>query len=138
MEVYTQHASVESRNRNLLLEATHGAFRAAAAQLVFAAQTGATAQRTVILFMFPAMQGLAAEASRAACKGEAQRGIPSGAHVKTAYNGVAVPANGQPIQYSGGAFQVPGAPVIPFIEGDGTGRDIWKASRRVFDAAVER
>ncbi len=88
--------------------------------------------------MFPAMQGLAAEASRAACKGEAQRGIPSGAHVKTAYNGVAVPANGQPIQYSGGAFQVPGAPVIPFIEGDGTGRDIWKASRRVFDAAVER
>ncbi len=58
--------------------------------------------------------------------------------MKTAYNGVAVPANGQPIQYSGGAFQVPDAPVIPFIEGDGTGRDIWKASRRVFDAAVER
>jgi len=48
--------------------------------------------------------------------------------VKAAYNGVAVPANGQPIQYSGGAFQVPDAPVIPFIEGDGTGRDIWKLS----------
>src|SRR5712691_9615821 len=142
MEVYTQHASVESRNRNLLLEATHRALRGLDRRLplnlFFAAQTGATAQRTVILFMFPAMQGLAAEASRAACKGEVQRGISSGAHVKTAYNGVAVPANGQPIQYSGGAFQVPGAPVIPFIEGDGTGRDIWKASRRVFDAAVER
>ena len=33
---------------------------------------------------------------------------------------------------------MPDVPVIPFIEGDGTGRDIWKASRRVFDAAVER
>src|SRR5712691_1904716 len=128
MEVYTQHASVESRNRNLLLEATHRALRGLDRRLplnlFFAAQTGATAQRTVILFMFPAMQGLAAEASRAACKGEVQRRISSGAHVKTAY--------------TGGAFQVPDAPVIPFIEGDGTGRDIWKASRRVFDAAVER
>src|SRR5512136_924390 len=33
---------------------------------------------------------------------------------------------------------VPDSPVIPFIEGDGTGRDIWKASVRVFDAAVEK
>ena len=32
---------------------------------------------------------------------------------------------------------MPDTPIIPFIEGDGTGRDIWKASRRVFDAAVE-
>ena len=32
---------------------------------------------------------------------------------------------------------VPDNPVIPYIEGDGTGRDIWKASQRVFDAAVE-
>ena len=37
-----------------------------------------------------------------------------------------------------GVFRVPDHPVIPFIEGDGTGRDIWKASRRVFDAAVEK
>ena len=37
-----------------------------------------------------------------------------------------------------GCFEVPDRPVIPFIEGDGTGRDIWKASRRVFDAAVEK
>jgi isocitrate dehydrogenase len=35
-------------------------------------------------------------------------------------------------------IDVPDAPIIPFIEGDGTGRDIWRASRRVFDAAVER
>jgi isocitrate dehydrogenase len=33
---------------------------------------------------------------------------------------------------------VPDHPIIPFIEGDGTGRDIWKASQRVFDAAVEK
>ena len=57
--------------------------------------------------------------------------------MKSSYNGQAVPANGTAIGYSGGELQVPDAPVIPFIEGDGTGRDIWKASRRVFDAAVE-
>ncbi len=56
--------------------------------------------------------------------------------MKTAYNGVQVPAAGKGIGYSGGELQVPDAPIIPFIEGDGTGRDIWKASRRVFDAAV--
>lgn len=58
--------------------------------------------------------------------------------MKNSYNNIPVPADGKAIQYSGGAFQVPDNPVIPFIEGDGTGRDIWKASRRVFDAAVER
>ncbi|HWG58724.1 MAG TPA: NADP-dependent isocitrate dehydrogenase [Candidatus Acidoferrales bacterium] len=58
--------------------------------------------------------------------------------MKDSYNGIAVPANGQVIEYSGGAFRVPDRPVIPFIEGDGTGRDIWKASQRVFDAAAER
>src|SRR6266496_1519775 len=54
------------------------------------------------------------------------------------YNGVPVPANGATIGYSNGKYQVPDNPVIPFIEGDGTGRDIWKASVRVFDAAVEK
>lgn len=54
------------------------------------------------------------------------------------YNGVPLPAEGAPIRYEGGKFQVPDNPIIPFIEGDGTGRDIWKASRRVFDAAVEK
>src|SRR5579863_10131441 len=53
------------------------------------------------------------------------------------YNGSAVPANGAGITYSNGRYQVPDNPLIPFIEGDGTGRDIWKASARVFDAAVE-
>src|SRR5438477_11863257 len=54
------------------------------------------------------------------------------------YNELPVPANGARITYSSGQYQVPNNPIIPFIEGDGTGRDIWKASRRVFDAAVEK
>ena len=54
------------------------------------------------------------------------------------FNGVPVPANGQPIEYSNGKYRVPDHPIVPFIEGDGTGRDIWKASVRVFDAAVEK
>ena len=54
------------------------------------------------------------------------------------FNGVAVPANGARITYSNGQYQVPDNPIVPFIEGDGTGRDIWKASVRVFDAAVEK
>jgi isocitrate dehydrogenase len=58
--------------------------------------------------------------------------------MQTTYNGLALPADGQAIQYSDGQFQVPDHPIIPFIEGDGTGRDIWKASQRVFDAAVEK
>ncbi len=58
--------------------------------------------------------------------------------MKTTYNGVAVPGEGKAIGYSGGALQVPDTPIVPFIEGDGTGRDIWKASRRVFDAAAEK
>src|SRR6266849_6475800 len=55
-----------------------------------------------------------------------------------AFNGIPVPADGQPIGYSNGKYRVPDRPIIPFIEGDGTGRDIWRASVRVFDAAVEK
>ncbi len=54
------------------------------------------------------------------------------------YNGHPVPASGARITYSDGRYQVPDNPIIPFIEGDGTGRDIWKASVRVFDAAVQK
>jgi len=45
---------------------------------------------------------------------------------------------GNKITMSGGKLNVPDQPIIPFIEGDGTGPDIWKASVRVFDAAVEK
>jgi isocitrate dehydrogenase len=58
--------------------------------------------------------------------------------MKKTYNGVAVPPAGKAIEFADGAFRVPDNPIIPFIEGDGTGRDIWKASRRVFDAAVQK
>jgi isocitrate dehydrogenase len=54
------------------------------------------------------------------------------------YNGVAVPSDGKKIGYAAGKYEVPANPIVPFIEGDGTGRDIWKASRRVFDAAVDK
>jgi isocitrate dehydrogenase len=54
------------------------------------------------------------------------------------YNGVSVPSDGKKIGYTRGKYEVPDNPIVPFIEGDGTGRDIWKASRRVFDAAVEK
>jgi isocitrate dehydrogenase len=55
-----------------------------------------------------------------------------------AYNGIPVPTDGQTIRVEAGKFIIPDNPIIPFIEGDGTGRDIWKASRKVFDAAVEK
>ncbi|MDO7906105.1 NADP-dependent isocitrate dehydrogenase [Paenibacillus sp. JX-17] len=50
----------------------------------------------------------------------------------------ALPTEGDKITIDNGKLQVPDHPVIPFIEGDGTGRDIWKASKRVLDAAVEK
>jgi isocitrate dehydrogenase len=49
-----------------------------------------------------------------------------------------VPKDGAKITLSGGRLSVPDRPIIPFIEGDGTGRDIWRASVRVLDAAVEK
>src|SRR5687768_4629800 len=51
---------------------------------------------------------------------------------------VAPPAGGAKISIQNGKLQVPDNPIIPFVEGDGTGRDIWRASVRVFDAAVEK
>ncbi|OJW20292.1 MAG: NADP-dependent isocitrate dehydrogenase [Planctomycetales bacterium 71-10] len=51
---------------------------------------------------------------------------------------VEAPAGGQKITIQGGKLNVPDRPIIPFIEGDGTGPDIWRASVRVLDAAVEK
>ena len=45
---------------------------------------------------------------------------------------------GEAIQMADGVLKVHDHPVLPFIEGDGTGRDIWRASQRVFDAAVAK
>ena len=49
-----------------------------------------------------------------------------------------VPASGAKITISGGKLQVPDRPIVPFIEGDGTGPDIWRAAVRVLDAAVAK
>src|SRR5262249_16038465 len=48
------------------------------------------------------------------------------------------PSQAQKISISGGKLKVPDRVVLPFIEGDGTGPDIWKASQKVFDASVEK
>jgi isocitrate dehydrogenase len=55
-----------------------------------------------------------------------------------AYTQVKVPADGAKITIKDGKLQVPDNPIIPFVEGDGTGRDIWRASVRVFDAAIQK
>jgi isocitrate dehydrogenase len=54
-----------------------------------------------------------------------------------AYKKIVVP-DGEKVSISGGQLQVPDRPIITFIEGDGTGPDIWAASVRVLDAAVEK
>jgi isocitrate dehydrogenase len=54
------------------------------------------------------------------------------------YSFAKVPRTGERIDYSDGKLRVPPNPIIPFVEGDGTGPDIWRASVRVFDAAVEQ
>ncbi len=57
----------------------------------------------------------------------------------SAYRHVRVPSEGERIDVGGdGVWRIPDRPIIPFIEGDGTGPDIWKASQRVFDAAVAK
>src|SRR5258705_206952 len=48
------------------------------------------------------------------------------------------PPAGEKISTSRGSLYVPDHPIVPYVEGDGTGRDIWRASQRVFDAAVEK
>src|SRR5690606_33647432 len=48
------------------------------------------------------------------------------------------PKAGDPISMKAGKLDVPDRPIVPFIEGDGTGPDIWRASRAILDAAVEK
>lgn len=55
-----------------------------------------------------------------------------------AYRYSSIPGNGEVIRIEGDDLVVPSRPIIPFIEGDGTGPDIWRATRRVLDAAVRK
>ncbi|MBK6422312.1 MAG: NADP-dependent isocitrate dehydrogenase [Gemmatimonadetes bacterium] len=54
------------------------------------------------------------------------------------YDALVAPTTGEAITMANGTLQVPDHPIIPFIEGDGTGPDIWRASRAVFDGAVRK
>ncbi|HXE57306.1 MAG TPA: NADP-dependent isocitrate dehydrogenase [Gemmatimonadales bacterium] len=54
------------------------------------------------------------------------------------YTDLVPPTDGEPITMAGGRLQVPDQPIIPFIEGDGTGPDIWRAARHVLDGAVRK
>src|ERR671917_2489052 len=56
----------------------------------------------------------------------------------SAHKPLQAPAGGEPISMKKGRMDVPSTPIIPFIEGDGTGPDIWRSSQYVFDQAVER
>jgi isocitrate dehydrogenase len=55
-----------------------------------------------------------------------------------AYKILTIPAGGEKITIQDGNLRVPDNPILPFVEGDGTGRDIWRASVRVMDAVVEK
>ena len=54
------------------------------------------------------------------------------------FNDMTPPADGQQIQWQDGKLDIPDRPIVPFIEGDGIGRDIWKATRKVLDAVVDK
>ena len=56
----------------------------------------------------------------------------------SAHKPLQAPTGGEPISMKQGRMQVPSTPIIPFIEGDGTGPDIWRASQFVFDQAIQR
>ncbi len=56
----------------------------------------------------------------------------------TNYQHIVVPSEGKRIVKTADGLRVPDRPIIPFIEGDGTGPDIWRAAVRVFEAAVEK
>src|SRR5689334_998926 len=59
-------------------------------------------------------------------------------HKQMAFKHIKVPSDGEKITMAGGQLRVPEQPIIPFIEGDGTGPDIWRSSQYVFDHAVEK
>ncbi len=56
----------------------------------------------------------------------------------SSYQFARVPADGERIRVERGELRVPDQPIVPYIEGDGTGPDIWRATRRVLDGAVDK
>src|SRR5690606_31477364 len=77
--------------------------------------------------------------ARALCRharSPTRESIPMANSPAPAYEHLTPPSRGETITLRDGRLNVPDQPIIPFIEGDGTGPDIWRASQRVFDAAV--
>ncbi len=66
------------------------------------------------------------------------RDIPGDHSEMPSYAKLTTPARGESIKVSNGTLKVPDHPISPFVEGDGTGPDIWRSSQRVFDAAVAK
>jgi isocitrate dehydrogenase len=64
--------------------------------------------------------------------------MKNGDAMKPKFKDLTPPTSGTPITMTEAGLQVPDEPIIPFIEGDGTGPDIWRAAVNVFDAAVEK
>jgi len=58
--------------------------------------------------------------------------------VSKSYRKVQPPADGQEIRWSDGRLEVPDRPIVPYIEGDGIGRDVWNATRMVMDGAIDK
>src|ERR1700746_4106072 len=54
------------------------------------------------------------------------------------FKNLTAPTNGDTITIQNGKLEIPNHPIIPYIEGDGTGPDIWRSSQAVFDAAVAK
>ena len=65
------------------------------------------------------------------------RAVPS-TSTRVRFRDLKTPKEGAKITFKNGYPVVPDQPIIPFIEGDGIGKDIWRAAQRVFDAAVEK
>ncbi len=66
------------------------------------------------------------------------RNLRSLARLSKSYRRVQPPADGQEIKWADDQLEVPDRPIIPYIEGDGIGRDVWRATKMVLDAAVEK
>jgi isocitrate dehydrogenase len=78
------------------------------------------------------------KAALRARRGEGRAARDNHGESMKSYNNNPVPTDGEPIRVRDGKLLIPDKPILPFIEGDGTGPDIWNAAKAVFDAAVSK
>lgn len=84
------------------------------------------------------MQPLAVGTAAHLCAGKPVNSFEEASLFMPQFEQYSLPTEGEQITITDGKLNVPNNPIIPFIEGDGTGPDIWAASKRVLDAAVEK